>query len=133
MVVGGGKKFASVGSLKPGSYVLIDGAVCQVKGFDKSKPGKHGSAKARITAFNIFTGQKKNLLKPTSAEVEVPIIKRSSAQVVAVMGESIQIMDAESYETMDLPKPKDITGLASGTEVEYIKFGPSIKITRKKG
>ncbi len=129
----GEKKFASVGSLKPGSFVLIEGEVCQVKSTEKSKPGKHGSAKARIVAFNIFTGAKKGLLKPTSAEAEVPIITRSAAQVVAIMGDIVQIMDLQSYETFDVKKPEGISGLQSGTEVEYLRWGDQIKILRKKG
>jgi translation initiation factor 5A len=129
----GEKRFVSVGSIKPGSFLLIDGEACQVKSFEKSKPGKHGAAKARIVAFNIFTGSKKGLLKPTGSEAEVPIIARSSAQVVAVMGDIVQIMDLQSYETFDLKKPPEIEGLASGVEVEYIRWGDSVKIARKKG
>ncbi|MDD5148574.1 MAG: translation initiation factor IF-5A, partial [Candidatus ainarchaeum sp.] len=94
----GEKRFDSVGALRPGNYVLIDGAVCQIKGIEKSKPGKHGAAKARITAFDVFTGSKKTLLKPTSADAEIPIIVKGTAQVVAIMGDSLQIMDLASYE-----------------------------------
>ncbi|MCK4280455.1 MAG: translation initiation factor IF-5A, partial [Candidatus Thorarchaeota archaeon] len=35
-----------VKSLKPGGYFLIDGEPCRVISIEKSKPGKHGSAKA---------------------------------------------------------------------------------------
>lgn len=138
MVLGGGKmtdvekKFAKAGQVKPGSYVLVDGTVCQIKDIEKSKPGKHGSAKARITAMGIFGEGKKTLLKPTDADIEVPIIKKGSGQVVAVMGETVQIMDLESYATYNLPKPKDIAGLASGVELEYHQYGDKIKIVRKK-
>ena len=126
------KKFVSVGSLKVGGYVLIDGSVCQIKSIEKSKPGKHGSAKARIVAIDVFTGQKKNLLKPTSADAEVPVIQKGTAQVVAVMGETIQIMDVQTYETKDIPSPKEITGLKSGDEVEFMRYGDHFKILRKK-
>ncbi|RLG71195.1 MAG: translation initiation factor IF-5A [Candidatus Iainarchaeum archaeon] len=125
------KKFAKAGSLKPGNYVLIDGRVCQVKEVEKSKPGKHGSAKARITAIDVFTGQKKTLLKPTSADVEVPIIKKSSAQVVAIVGDNLQLMDIESYEMFECKKPSEIE-VSQGDEVEYIKYGNFVKITRRK-
>ncbi len=128
----GEKKFTNVGSLKPGSFVLIDGFACQVKSVEKSKPGKHGSAKARIVAFDVFSSQKRGLLKPTSADAEVPIMAKGSAQVVAVMGETMQIMDLQSYETFDVKKP-DIQGLASGVEVEYIRWGDQVKVLRKKG
>jgi len=131
-MVEGEKKFTNVGSLKPGSYVLIDGFACQVKTSDKSKPGKHGSAKARIVAFDVFGGQKRGLLKPTSADAEVPIMLKGSAQVVAVMGELLQIMDLQSYETFDVKKP-DIQGLASGIEVEYVRWGDQVKVLRRKG
>ena len=49
------KKFDQAGSLKPGHLVLIDGEVCQVKSVEKSKPGKHGAAKAK-SQHSIFTG-----------------------------------------------------------------------------
>lgn len=127
----GEKKFTNAGSLKPGSYVLIEGSVCQVKGVEKSKPGKHGAAKARITAFDVFTGQKKNLLKGTGNDVEVPIITRSQAQVVAILGEQVQLMDLESYEMMNAPKPKDLA-LEQGGNVEYIKWGDLVKVVRKR-
>lgn len=131
-MVEGEKRFISVGSIKEGSFVLIDGSACQVRSMEKSKPGKHGAAKARITAFDIFSGQKKNLLKPTNSETEVPIIIKGTAQVVAVMGDAIQIMDVQSYETFNAPKPAEISGLASGVEVEYQKWGEQAKIVRKK-
>ncbi|MCR4335465.1 MAG: translation initiation factor IF-5A, partial [archaeon] len=114
----GTKKFTNAGGLKPGSYVLIEDEPCQVKSVEKSKPGKHGAAKVRVTAMGIFKDTKKNLLKPTDASVDVPIILKGSAQVVAVMGAQIQIMDIESFETFDLDKPKDVQGLQSGDEVE---------------
>ncbi len=127
-----GKKFVQISKLKIGSYVLIDDSVCQIKAYEKSKPGKHGAAKARITAIDIFTGQKRGLLKSTGSEAEVPIIQKSTAQVVAVMGDRVQLMDTESYETFETAKPKDVSGLASGIEVEYHRYGPSVKIVRKK-
>jgi len=131
-MVEGEKKFSNAGSLKAGSYVLIDDEVCQVKSVEKSKPGKHGSAKVRVTAMGLFKVTKKTLLKPTDADVNIPIILKGTAQVVAVMGETIQIMDAESYQTYDIPKPKDVTSLLGGQEIEFIRWGDNIRVIRKK-
>ncbi|HDQ06034.1 MAG TPA: translation initiation factor IF-5A, partial [Candidatus Bathyarchaeota archaeon] len=36
-----------VGALRVGSYIIIDGEPCKIVSYSKSKPGKHGSAKAR--------------------------------------------------------------------------------------
>ncbi|MDD2531313.1 MAG: translation initiation factor IF-5A [Candidatus ainarchaeum sp.] len=127
------KKFDQAGSLKPGNLVLIDGEVCQVKSTEKSKPGKHGAAKVRIVAFNIFTNQKRGLLKGTDGEVEIPLVPKGDAQVVAIMGEVIQIMDTTTYETFDAPKPDaEIGQLKSGDSIEYQKYGTAIKIVRKR-
>jgi translation initiation factor 5A len=124
------KKFIQAGTLKPGNYVLIDDEVCQVKTTEKSKPGKHGAAKVRIVAFNIFTNQKRGLLKGTDVEVEQPILLKQSGQVVATVGNMINIMDAETYETYDVPKPE--FELKSGDEIEYHKYGNNVKIIRKR-
>ncbi len=126
-------KFISVGSLKPGQYVMIDDFPCVVKSIEKSKPGKHGSAKARITAVDVFTGQKRTLLKATSAETQAPIIKRGNAAVVSVSGDSVQLMDPESYEMFNAVKDSDTGKLKSGDEVEYLRFGDQVKVVRKKG
>ncbi|MAG18138.1 MAG: translation initiation factor IF-5A [Candidatus Diapherotrites archaeon] len=128
----GDKKFTNAGGLKPGSYVLIDDEPCQVKSTEKSKPGKHGAAKVRVTAMGVFRDTKKNLLKPTDASVNVPIILKGIAQVVAVMGTQLQIMDIVSFETFDVDKPKDVPGLQGGDEVEYIRWGSNVKVVRKK-
>ncbi len=126
------KTFKKVSQLKEGSYILIDGIPSRVKGIEKSKAGRHGSTKARITAFGLFDDQKRQLLKPTSAEVEVPIIKRGNAQVVAVMGGIVQLMDLKSYECFNVQKPKDLGGLKGGVELEYIKYGDNARILKKR-
>ena len=125
------KKFVNAGSLKPGSYVLIDEEVCQVRSTEKSKPGKHGAAKVRIVAFNIFTGQKRGLLKGTDVEVNAPILLKRTAQYVADIGNNVQIMDIETFETMNAPKPTDLK-LNAGDEIEYYKYGDNVKIIRKR-
>ncbi|HLD75536.1 MAG TPA: translation initiation factor IF-5A, partial [Candidatus Norongarragalinales archaeon] len=72
--------FGSVGDLKVGKYVIIDDIACRIVGMDKSKPGKHGAAKMRVEAIGIFDGTKHTLMKPTDADVEIPIIERKRAQ-----------------------------------------------------
>ena len=45
-------------TLKVGRYVAIDEDAYKILSISKSKPGKHGSAKARLELEDIFTGQK---------------------------------------------------------------------------
>lgn len=96
-----------VKSLKPGSYFIIDDEPCRVISIEKSKPGKHGSAKANITAVGFFTGRKRNVIMPADRMVDVPIIDKRSATVIADMGETLSLMDSETYETFEIPKPTD--------------------------
>lgn len=129
-------KFQKAGRIKPGQWVLIDGAVCRVVDVQVSSPGKHGSAKVRITAVGVFDGQKRQMLKPSGADVEVPVIKRKYAQVLALMGDQVQLMDLESYETYELPMPEDqelASKLEPGVEVEVMEAGEYRKIARVKG
>ena len=112
----------SARDIKIGRYILIDGIPCKVVEIDTSKPGKHGAAKMRLTAIGIFEGQKKSMILPTTADAEVPIIKKEKASVVSVSGENAQLMDAETYEVYDIKIPEEYQGkLVAGREVEVIK------------
>ncbi len=129
-------KFVKANRIKKGQWVLIDGAVCRVTDVQISSPGKHGSAKVRIVAVGVFDGQKRQMLKPSGADVETPVLKRKSGQVLAVMPDHVQIMDMTTYETLELPLPEDEdlkAKLEPGVEVEYVEAGEYRKIDRVKG
>lgn len=120
--------------LKPGRFLLIDGVPCRVVEIDVSSPGKHGAAKMRITAVGIFDGSKKTLLKPSSADIEVPVINKKKAQVVSITENLVQLMDLESYETYEVPIPEDLKGsLKPGVEVEVMESMNKKAISRVMG
>ena len=102
------KIFSSAKELKEGKYVIIEDIPCRIVNIDSSKPGKHGAAKMRVTGIGVFDGQKKMLLVPSDADVEVPIIERQTAQVVAVNGNTAQLMDTTTYEVFELSIPEEI-------------------------
>ena len=129
-------KPVDVGSLKVGRYVIIDGEPCRIVEFSKSKPGKHGAAKARVVAVGVFDGVKRSFVKPVDAQVEAPIIEKRSGQVVAVLPTGVQLMDLETYEVFESPPPDDEelkSKLAPGVEVEYWRILGRSKIMRAKG
>jgi len=101
-------KKAVVKSMKPGSYFIIEEEPCRVISIEKSKPGKHGSAKANITAVGFFTGRKRNVIMPADRQVDVPLIDKRSATIIADMGETLSLMDTgEPYETYEVARPTD--------------------------
>ncbi|MCD6278291.1 MAG: translation initiation factor IF-5A [Desulfurococcales archaeon] len=125
--------YAELGSLRPGSFIVIDGEPCRIVEMSRAKTGKHGSAKAHVVAIGIFTGTKKTLVAPADQRVEVPIIDKRTAQVIAITGDTLQLMDLETYETfeVDLPKDEEIrTRLSPGAEVEYWEVMGRRKIMR---
>jgi len=91
-------KLSHAGAMKSGSYILIDGAPCIVKDTSTSRPGKHGHAKVRIKATDIFTGSTKEIVKPGHDNVEVPIIYKKNAQILSISGDLVQMMDMETFE-----------------------------------
>jgi translation initiation factor 5A len=116
------KVFAVAKDLREGKYVLIDDIPCRVVQIESSKPGKHGSAKMRITAIGIFNGQKKTLLSPGDADVEVPIINRKTVQVMSVSGNTAQVMDQDTYEVYDMDVPEELANkIEAGKEVDIIE------------
>lgn len=106
--------------LKPGKYCVIDGVACKVLDVTTSVPGKHGGAKARLEAVGLIDNKKRSVVKPASSEIEVPIIEKKTGQVVAVQGNTAQIMDMIDYSMFDAEIPEELRGkLQSGTEIIY--------------
>lgn len=128
-------KPVDVGSLRVGGYMIIDGEPCHIVDITKSKPGKHGSAKARIVAIGVFDGVKKSFVKPVDLNAEVPIIDKRMGQVFAVNPSGVQIMDLETYEYFDAPFPQEEelkSKLVPGVEIEYWRIMGRMKIIRTK-
>lgn len=129
-------KIGRVGELKVGSYAVIDGEPCRIVSIDKSKPGKHGSAKFRCTGISLLDDSKRSFVSPVDASIQIPIIDKRNAQIVSVGETSVQLMDLESYEVFEvtLPKEEEIRSrLEAGKEVEYWNIMGRYRIQRVKG
>ena len=115
--------------------MIIDNEPCRIVDITKSKPGKHGSAKARIVAIGVFDGQKRQFVKPVDSNAEIPMIDKRPGQVFTVNPNSVQIMDLETYEYVDAPFPEEEdlkAKLTVGAEIEYWKIMGRVKIVRAK-
>ena len=133
-------KPSDLGSLKIGSYILLphsdqpSGEPCRIVEYDTSKPGKHGAAKARIVAEGIFDGQKRPHVGPVSMQIHVPMINKKVGQIISINGDLIQVMDSETFETIDVSLvDEEVKGrLDNGQNVEYWVVMDKIKIMRIK-
>ena len=116
-----------VRDLQEGNYVMIDEVPCQINAYSTSKPGKHGSAKARVEGQGVFDGQKRNFTQPVDAKVWVPIINRKQGQVVSVSGADMQVMDLETYDTITMRIPEDLDP-SPDDEIEYLEYEGQRKV-----
>ncbi|MFQ5871794.1 MAG: translation initiation factor IF-5A [Candidatus Geothermarchaeales archaeon] len=123
----------SLGSLKTGSLVMIDGEPCRVASVDKSKPGKHGAAKIRLVGIGIFDNGKRSLTGPADSMIESPMVSKRTAQIISV-ADTVQLMDTETYEVFETAMPEEEirSKLLSGAEVEYWQLAETKKIVRVK-
>jgi translation initiation factor 5A len=122
------KQQKQVRDLQEGNYVMIEDTPCQINSYSTAKPGKHGSAKARIEAEGVFDGKKRSLSQPVDAKVWVPIIERKQGQVVSVESDTVaQVMDLETYETITISTPED-EDLSPDDDIEYLEMEDQRKI-----
>lgn len=128
-------KPVDMGNLKKGNYIIIDNEPCRIVDLTKSKPGKHGSAKARVVAIGVFDGVKRSIVKPVNAKTEMPIIEKKTGQIIAILPKSLQVMDLETYNIFETSFPEDIDlkdKILEGIEIEYWKILGRMKIVRTK-
>src|SRR6056297_289029 len=116
-----------VRELQEGSYVMMEESPCKINAYSTAKPGKHGSAKARIEGKGVFDSKKRSLSQPVDAKVWVPIIERKQGQVVSVTGSDAQIMDLSTYETFTMRIPED-EDLSPEDEIEYLEYEGQRKV-----
>ena len=116
----GETKPVSIGSLKKGSYIVIEGAACKVTDIQVSRPGKHGHAKIRMTGVGVVDDKKRVIVAPGHDNVDTPIVEKKNAQVLSITGNMANVMDNESYETFDLEIPDELKEeVKEGCQVLY--------------
>ncbi|MBS3064336.1 MAG: translation initiation factor IF-5A [DPANN group archaeon] len=107
-------------SIRPGKYILIEGRPFEITNADWSAPGKHGHAKCRITAMDLLTKGKKQIVYAAHDKIDCPIIERSVAQILAVQQNKAQAMNMETFETFELEIPEDLKDqIKEGLEIVY--------------
>lgn len=115
------KEQTEVRTLKEGRYVIIDDEPCVIKSVSHSKPGKHGSAKARVDAVGIFDSQKRSIISPVTQKIYVPLVERKNGQVLSISNNTAQIMDMSDYSTIELPIPDEYKNIVeAGKDIQYL-------------
>ena len=123
------KQQVEVKELKEGKYVIIDDEACIIKSITKSKPVKHGAAKARVEAIGLFDGQKRSFIGSVATKVYVPIVERKSAQIISITGNIAQLMDMGDFSTFEIVIPDEYKEkVKEGEEISYITALGKVKL-----
>jgi len=113
-------KLINATEAKIGTNIIVNGVPCTVKKMDVSKTGKHGHAKCRIEAVGIIDGQKKVFVVPGHERMEVPLVEKRKAQVLSISENKANIMDLESFETIEVNIPEELKEeIKENENVEY--------------
>lgn len=116
------KTSANISKLKSGGFILIDDIPCRVDKVQTSSSGKHGHAKVRVEAIGILDGRRRSIVKSSGKTVDVPIINKRMAQVLAIVGDNAQLMDMQTYDVFELPIPEELKDtIQAGTEINYFE------------
>ena len=98
----------AAGDLKKGDHVCIKGFPCRVVEVTTSKTGKHGHAKANITAIDIFTGRKYEEVAPTSHSLPAPFVNKVELQLIDIGADgALSLLDEDNNERNDMNLPPD--------------------------
>tara|TARA_B100001996_G_scaffold313988_1_gene256496 strand:- start:4298 stop:4684 length:387 start_codon:yes stop_codon:yes gene_type:complete len=116
-------------TLKVGRYCCVDEKAYKINSISKSKPGKHGSAKARLELVDIFSGQKIYHVGTVTESINVPLLEKGTAMVTHIEGEEVHAMNMRDHSMMILPVEPDLN-VEAGTEIMWMEALGRYKIIR---
>merc|ERR1711871_620008 len=94
------------GQIRKGGYIMIKGKPCKVKDVSVSKTGKHGHAKRKFAASDIFTGNTCEELCPSPHSIDVPVVTKKDWSITGLQdGTYVCLMDDDGEMREDLQLP----------------------------
>lgn len=116
-------------TLKVGRYCCVDDKAYKINSISKSKPGKHGSAKARLELIDIFTNQKISHVGSVTDTINVPLIEKGTAMVTHIEGSEVHAMNMRDHSMMILPLEEGLE-VDAGKEIMWMEALGLYKIIR---
>ena len=116
-------------TLKVGRFCVVDEKAYKILSISKSKPGKHGSAKARLELESIFTKKKISHVGTVTDSINVPMIEKGTAMVTHMEGSEVHAMNMRDHSMMILPM-EDGLNIEAGKEIMWMEALGRYKIIR---
>ena len=96
------------GQIEKGGYIMIKGKPCKVKDVSVSKTGKHGHAKCKFSASDIFTGASCEELCPSTHTIDVPVVNKTDWMIQGLQDDDntyVLLMNDDGDMREDLQVP----------------------------
>jgi len=116
-------------TLKVGRFCVVEDEAYKILSISKSKPGKHGSAKARLELINIFSDKKISHVGTVTDSINVPMIEKGTAMVTHIEGEEVHAMNMRDHSMMILPLEAEMN-IEAGKEIMWMEALGRYKIIR---
>ncbi|KAM8881373.1 eukaryotic translation initiation factor 5A-1-like [Synchiropus picturatus] len=97
-------------ALRKNGHVVLKGRPCKIVEMSTSKTGKHGHAKVNLVGIDIFTNKKYEDMCPSTHNMDVPNIKRTDYQLLAITENYMTLMSDNGEIREDLRVPENDTG-----------------------
>jgi len=115
--------------LKVGRFCVVDDEAYKILAISTSKPGKHGSAKARLDLVSLFSTNKRNYSATVSDKIHVPMIEKGPAVVTHIEGDEVHAMNMRDHSMMILPMEEGLN-IEPGKEIMWMEALDRFKIIR---
>jgi len=116
-------------TLKVGRFCVVEDEAYKILSISKSKPGKHGSAKARLELVNIFNDKKISHVGTVTDTIHVPMIEKGTAMVTHIEGSEVHAMNMRDHSMMILPLEAEMN-IEAGKEIMWMEALGRYKIIR---
>jgi len=116
-------------TLKVGRFCVVDDEAYKILSISKSKPGKHGSAKARLELVSLFSSKKISHVGTVTDNIQVPMIEKGTAMVTHIDGDEVHAMNMRDHSMMILPMEPEMT-IEAGKEIMWMEALGRYKIIR---
>ena len=118
--------------LERGNFFEYKGEVLQVLRRSLVNCGTHSHTKLVFTVCDIYGKREREITMAHNDKVDMLDIIKKRANVISKSNGLVQIMDAQSYETLDgTADPEIMDTLNEGDEVTFIEY-KGIKVLGKK-
>ena len=107
-------------TLKVGRFCVVDDEAYKILSISKSKPGKHGSAKARLELVSLFSSKKISHVGTVTDNIYVPMIEKGTAMVTHLEGSEVHAMNMKDHSMMILPMEAEMN-IEAGKEIMWME------------